>query len=83
MGNFKVQGQCVISTYERMKQKDCKFEDSQGHIETAVFTPLNTSHLAYLGLLLCCIVDGAIFLLVTSCLADTGLGGHFDKSQAS
>lgn len=24
-------------------------------------------------------VDGAVFLLVTSCLADTGLGGHFDK----
>lgn len=37
IGCFKVQGQCVISTYERMRQKDCKFEDSQGHIETAVF----------------------------------------------
>lgn len=80
--NFKDQGHCVISAHERMKQQDCKLEDS-GATQPAVFTPLDacTWHAwAWSGVLS---AGGAVFLLVTSYLEDTGLGGHFNKSQAS
>lgn len=84
MGSFKVQGQCVISTYERMRQKDCKFEDNRGQIETAVFIHASGSHSWHAWACSHVVsVDGAVFLLVTSYLADTGPSGHFDKSQAS
>lgn len=73
MVNFKDQGQCVISTHERMKQQDCKLEDSGGYTEPAVFTPLDacTWHAqAWSGVLS---ADGAVFLLLTS----------YNRSQAS